>query len=391
MRWLRLSLLALVVFATPTLAQTTSRTQVTVTIGAVLSLSGANADVGRVHEGALRALEPLLRREGTRTGLHFEFLIADDASSPSRAASEARRLVNEGAHALVCCTHEALIEATLTVADELRVLTLALAGSDRLEAAMSYWLFGVPPDSRTLIQSMILDLTSRGGETLALMAPDNAQGDAARRALELLLSPGGLRLVAAERYPPSVSVLTPEALWVATRQPSAVLVWGGARDTQLALEGLARRGYEGPIYLNPHLVEARNRPPSLAPYRGGLVSTSPAHFAERLARDAPTTDESRTYLTHTRRLGLSPLHPEGAYAWDAAKLLAAATEQALTFGFDPRETRLLRQALRDALVGMPPHVGAAGVYDFSEQRRTGVRAHSLVIARVGLHGLELLP
>jgi branched-chain amino acid transport system substrate-binding protein len=391
MSWLRLSLLTLVLFATPTLAQTPSRTPITITIGAVLSLSGANADVGRVHEDALRALEPLLRREQIRTGIRFELVIADDASTPTRAVREARRLVDEGAHALICCSHEALVEAMLGVADELGVLTLVLTGSDRLEAALPFWMFAVPPDSRTLIQRMVLDLGSRGGETLALMAPDNAQGDVAQRALELLLSPGGLRLVAAERYPANATVLTPEALWVATRQPSAVLVWGSPRDTQLALEGLSRRGYEGPIYLNPQLVETRNRPPSLAPYRGVLVSTSPARFAERLGPGAPTAEESRAYLTHTRRLGLSPLHPEGAYAWDAVKLLGAAAEQALTFGFDPRQTRLLRQALRDALIGMPPHVGAAGVYDFSEQRRVGVRAHSLAIARVTPQGLELLP
>jgi ABC-type branched-subunit amino acid transport system substrate-binding protein len=204
-------------------------------------------------------------------------------------------------------------------------------------------------------------------------------------ALSRLLEPGSLRLVANERYPHDVTVLTPEALWVATRQPGGVLVWGTARDTVVAVDALIRRGYTGPIYVNPAVV---------TPFGGtfhaalqGVLSTVDAvTVAASLPPAHVTAAETRRYLQLYEGLyGRGSASPAGGAAWDAALVLKAALEEAMAYGISPAALQPFRFALRDALVGMGPVVGATAVFDYREDDHVGIVPRSLVIAEL-VHG-----
>ena len=73
---------------------------------------------------------------------------------------------------------------------------------------------------------------------------------------------------------------------------------------------------------------------------------------------------------------------EGAFAYDALKLLQTTFEQAFTYGVPLDNTSAFRGALRDAFIGMGPFTGASAVFDYSEGDHTGVVPTSLVLAEV---------
>ncbi len=322
---------------------------------------------------ALDVLEAQLRQ--SVFGKNIELVIRDDASLPANTLREAQSLVEEeNVLALVCCSLEAQSKALSDYVQSQNILTIALS-----DIPQSEWLFTVKPDTQRYLQSIILQLSRKGQQSIGVMTLDSALGDTLQNALNLLITPGGMQLAALQRYRPDVTVLTPEALWVATRQPSSVLVWGLPQDTTLAYNALRKRGYENNIILNPALLDGITIPTF---YNDALFPV-PAVMVPTLPETQPNYLESFRFVTAmSTNYGPNRVGYQGAYAYDAVMLLEGALEQALTFGIPEADTANLRYALRDALIGMPSYKGAAAVYDYSDSDKIGVDPYSLVLAKV---------
>ncbi|MGL4611791.1 MAG: ABC transporter substrate-binding protein [Trueperaceae bacterium] len=349
-------------------------------VGVILSQTGRASSVGQQQAKALELLKTQLQK--TVFGQQLEFLIRDDASLPANAAREAKDLLgSEDIVALVCCSSESSSEAIRDYVGEQSLLTLALSDipKDTVDSGSSDWLFTVKPDTQRYLQSIILQLSREGQQSIGVMTPDNDTGDTVQGALDMLLTPGGMHLAVLQRYDSNANVLTPEALWVATRQPSSILVWGSPSDSLLAYKALRARGFEENVFLNPDLLDSISVP----------TLYNDAVFPLAAVRVGEAPDMHPNYLEAFRfgsaiaaKYGPNAVSHQAAYAYDAVLLLQGALEQALTFGIPSEDTTSLRYAMRDALIGMPPHKGAAAVYDYSESDFIGVDPYSLVLAKV---------
>ena len=355
-------------------------------VGVVVSQTGGARLDGTAQANTVTALGTRLRRLGTFSQ-NIEVIVRDDASDPATALRQVRDLVeNGGVHALVCCTTAAATKAVAPFVGASGVLTLALSG---LPPEPGFWLFTVVPDDERLLQGAVLKQAAAGHTRFGLMTLDNGYGDAVAASLARLFDPGAnTSLVVEQRYSPAATVLTPEALWVATRVPDTVFVWGLAQDSALAYAGLRVRGYEKDVVLNPALLEPESRV-SPASFNGGLFPVSPAELAA-----LPPTQPSYTSL-QTYRRDLAAIYPAGripsagAFAYDALELLEAAYEAAYTYGVPLDSVTALRGVLRDAFVGMGPVTGATAVFDYEENDHVGAVPSSLVLARLTPTGLAL--
>jgi branched-chain amino acid transport system substrate-binding protein len=356
-------------------------------IGVILSQTGQASQVGGMQAKALDVLESQLRQ--SVFGKTIELVIRDDASLPANTLREAQTLVEtENVLALVCCTLEAQSKAINDYVQTQSILTIAISDISSDTSPSNDWLFTVKPDTQRYLQSIILQLSRKSQSSIGVMTLDNGYGDTVQNALNLLITPGGMQLAAIERYRPDVTVLTPEALWVATRQPSSILVWGLQQDTTVAYNALRKRGFERDVILNPALLDGVTIP---AVYNDAVFPV-PAVMVETLAETQPNYLESFRFVTAmSTNYGPNRVSFQGAYAYDAVMLVESALEQALTFGIPSDDTANLRFALRDALIGMPAYKGAAAVYDYSDTDNIGVDPYSLVLAKVVNGVLVSLP
>jgi branched-chain amino acid transport system substrate-binding protein len=351
-------------------------------IGVILSQTGQASQTGGMQAKALDVLEAQLRQ--SVFGKNIELVVRDDASLPANTLREAQSLVEEeNVLALVCCTLETQSKAVSDYVQAQNILTIALS-----DIPNNDWLFTVKPNTQRYIQSIILHLSRRGQQSIGVMTLENGYGDTVQNALNLLITPGGMQLAVMQRYRPDVTVLTPEALWVATRQPSSVLVWGLPQDTTLAYTALRKRGYDNNVILNPALLGGITVPT----FYNDAVFPVPAVMVPTLPDTQPNYLESFRFVTAmSTNYGPNRVGYQGAYAYDAVMLVQAALEQALTFGIPSDNTASLRYALRDALIGMPAFKGAAAVYDYSDSDKIGVDPYSLVLAKVVNSILVALP
>lgn len=362
------------------------------TIGVIVSASGPLADVGRAQTYAAERTAAALGRGGV-FGAPFEVIVRDDAGDPRRAAALAAELADAGALAVVCCTTPAATARVTDALDARMTPHLALAEADLGDR---FWSVSLAPTDRTRLTAIAVDATAQGKASLAMMTLDSHFGRNAIDAFTRALSDAGLEFAGEARYRADADVLTPEGLWIATRQPGAVVVWGLPGDLPIAVDGLRRRGYEGMVYVRgtalPDAVWDRLLPADAHVFdpddawTGLRVALPPAAVAGRLPPDHPHAAAVAAFVG--RVLGGDPgvatPHDRATMAQidDALVWLHAAFEQVAAIGLDSSATTR-RLAIRDALIGAPLARLAAGAYDAGEDDPRAARWQGLLVATVG--------
>ncbi len=360
-------------------------------LGVIVSATGPYADVGRAQAYAAELSAAALARGGV-FGAPFEVVVRDDGGDPRRAEALAGELVDAGALAVVCCTTPAATARVAATLDARMTPHLALAAAD---LAGRFWSVSLAPTDRTRLTAIAVDATGQGKASLAMMTLDSDFGGASLEAFARALADTGRSLAGEARYRAEADVLTPEGLWIATRQPGAVVVWGLAGDLPVALDGLRRRGYEGMVYVRegtlPAALFERLVPAGAHAFdpddtwAGVRAAVPPAALAGLLPPDHPHAAGVAAFVG--RVLGGDPNTATAteratmAVVDDALVWLHAAFEQVAALGLDGNPVTR-RLATRDALIGAPLARLAAGAYDARENDPQAARWQGLAIAAV---------
>ena len=352
------------------------------TVGVIVSKEGTARVTGAAEALGAIAYASRVRASGGIFGTPLDVRVEDDAGDPTKAVQAARTLIADGTDALVCCTTEAASVQVAQVAETSGVVLLS-PSSLQDAAGTPYWSFSLAPRDKDALAAVVADASARGLGSLALMTLDNGFGDAAVNDLKALLSVAGLGYAGEARYPPGAGVLTPEALWVATRQPGGVVVWGLKSDLLPAVDGLERRGYRGPVYARSALLKPVMGGLALDRLDGVRFAVAPVTVAQGLPKSATCAEAAQTAADRLRGVygGVIDLAP-AAPVYDAIDLLRAAFEQVAALRLPDANISARRQALRDSLVGLPPTCGAGGLYDLREGRRDAVEPAGLAMAVV---------
>ncbi|MEM7735497.1 MAG: ABC transporter substrate-binding protein [Deinococcota bacterium] len=339
-------------------------------VAAVLPLTGRYSQLGQAQA---RVLDAYVRRLDTIYNIPVELSIHDDGSDATQTISLIDEL--DSAHAVICCNHESVARDVLRAQSDAGIVVMTLAPFEDIGQlgllpawTFPYWFFTVVPDERVLLRAMLLDMSDRGVQTIGFMGLAGDFGEAAVTAFERMLAPGSMRVIVTERYPPDIRILTPEALWVATRQPSVVMVWGLAVDTRVALDALERRGFERAVYVNPNVYT-----------QSGLAITS--FEGVRTVLDNVTAENWRRPAALQLRLTTGERKATSAHTWDAMMVLEEAFRSALAGG-NPAEVNDFRQRVREGLISMPPVAAATATFDYTEDDHVGIIPRSLVIVEV---------
>lgn len=341
----------------------------TVKVGVVLPLTGSDASLGQAYKRALDTFQQVFTTEKPYLLNALEIVLRDSGSSLDGSQSEVEGLINEGVQAIVCCTAAEEAEQVLPLAASYGIPLFALSPLSPL----SSWGYSLEVSDEDIIRAIFLAMAERGQTKLAVMT-EESQKAALEQILRRLSVPGGVEVIDLTTYPFEVDVLTPEALWVATRQPSAVLIWDGVYRARLAYVGLRQRGYEQNVFVPPKLFQE----PWIGDFSGAFSLVSPLQ-SQTLSKDDPAYQEVMSY--QNAYLKASPdgmFSAEGAELYDALNALVLALEQVLSYGIQDEDA--LRSALLDSLGQLREVQGITGKFDFSKTGNN-LLPNSWVIAR----------
>jgi branched-chain amino acid transport system substrate-binding protein len=346
-----------------------------IVVGVSLGITGPGASLGVHYRNAYQLMGKTLGGEPVR------FVILDDASDPTNAAKNARKLISEdkadmlmGSNGVPSAVQMAQAAAEAKI--PMMVLTPAALSGNTL-----HWSFIVPQTTELMMGAVAQQLKAQGVKTVGYIGYTDTWGDLVYKAIQSHAASAGFKVVTDERYARSDTSVTGQILRLLSTNPDAVVVGGSGTGAALPHVTLIERGYKKGIYHNHGTVNAEFIKVGGKAVSGAVAPTGPLVVPEELPDSHPTKKVS---LDFTKRyeaaFGAGTRNAFAGYAYDAYLLVDAAAPAALKKG--KPGTPEFREALRASLESVRNVVGTHGVYNMNAETHNGLDERARVLVHV---------
>ncbi len=347
-----------------------------ITIGVSLGSTGPGASLGINYKNAFTLLPKTLGGEPVK------YIILDDASNPTNAAKNARKLIIEDkVDALMGSNGVPSAVQMVQVAAEAKTPMIALTPVPPLAPEQFHWTFVVPQPTELMMGAIAAHMKAHGVKTVGYIGFSDTWGDLVLNALKSDAASAGYKIVADERYARTDTSVTGQVLKILSLKPDAVVVGGSGTGGALPQIALIEHGYKGPIYHNHGTVNAEFIKVGGKDAEGAIAVTGPLIVPEELPADYPTRAVS---LDFTKRyeaaFGAGRRNAFSGYTYDGYLLLNAAVPAALKKA--KPGTAAFREALRASLENVKNLVGSHGVYNMSPTDHNGLDERARVLVKV---------
>lgn len=340
------SLLALVV-TTAALAQDS------INIGAVLSLTGANATVGEdVRRGVMLGVEHVNAKGGVM-GKKFNVIVEDSGGNPTTALNAARKLATVDKVPVVMGEFSSGI--TLPMAQYLvkeGVTHLNIASSStkvRQLGATSFSLMGLENFSNKFAAE---DTYALGYRRVAMIAPNNAYGQGVLEGYKAIFEKLGGKIVTEVLYTMGQSTYRRELQQMSRSNPDAYVYTSYGQESAVINREAEELGLrKTPWYAILISMSLSDTPPAISNGQIGMEVGSVQGAVGKAYADAFTAKYKEGFKTSYT-----------GYGYDAVLMTAAAIEKAKS-----TTAPAIQAALKD--LGTAGHPGVTGTIRFDQDRQ----------------------
>ncbi|MGN8079598.1 ABC transporter substrate-binding protein [Variovorax sp. 22077] len=357
-------------------------------VGFITSMSGPVSSLGIPYDKGMKAAVAYKSEVG---GRKVQVIQLDDASDPSTAARNARKLIEEDKVDVIIGTAGAPGSLAIAgVARETKTPLISIANAD-LPGDDGAWMVTLPQPAPLMMGAMVEKMKQSGVKTVAYIGYSDAWGDLVYDALMKSAPAAGIKVVSNERYARNDSSVAGQVLKIVALRPDAVITGASGTPGALPYLALQERGYKGKIYgmhslINPDFIRVGG--PSV---EGLLAPTGPVVVAEQLPDANPMKKIAMDFRSAFQKAnGAPPTDTFSAYSFDAWLIYLDAAQRALASKAEPG-TPQFRVALRDAIVSTKELVGTHSVYNFKPTDRYGSDDRSRVVVRLDKGQWKLVP
>jgi branched-chain amino acid transport system substrate-binding protein len=354
-----------------------------VTVGFVTSLSGPGASIGIPYEKGILAAHAYSDKIRDHK---IKLIRLDDASDPSAATRNARKLVEEEkVDVLMGTSGVPGTTAMAVVAAETKTPIISLTPASQPPSPNGQWLISIPQPPPLMVAAVVERMKKDNVKKAAYIGFSDSWGDLVYDALIKNVSGTPIEVVTNERYARPDTSVTGQTLKIIAARPDAVIIGGSGTPGALPYLALAERGYKGGLYgthalINPDFVRVGGRA-----VEGVIAPTGPVIVAEQLPDSNPTKKVSLAYREVYQKANNAQTNDAfSAYSFDAWLVFLDAAKRALEKA--QPGTPEFREAFRDAMLSTKEIVGTHGVYNFKPGGFFGVdeRARVLVQLQKGI-------
>jgi branched-chain amino acid transport system substrate-binding protein len=349
--------------------------QAEIVVGVSLGITGPGASLGVHYRNAYQLMPKTLGGEPVR------YIILDDASDPTNAAKNARKLIAEDKADVLMGSNGVPSAVQMAQAAAEAKIPMVVMTPANLSGNVLHWSFIVPQTTELMMGAIAQKLKASGVKTVGYIGYTDTWGDIVYKAIQSHAAEGGFKVVTDERYARSDTSVTGQVLRLMSTNPDAIVVGGSGTGAALPHVTLIERGYKKGIYHNHGTVNAEFIKVGGKAVVGAVAVTGPLVVPEELPDSHPTKKVS---LDFTKRyeaaFGAGTRNAFAGYAYDGMLLLDAAAPAALKKG--KPGTPEFREALRASLEGVKNVVGTHGVYNMNAQTHNGLDERARVVVQV---------
>ncbi|WP_245591350.1 ABC transporter substrate-binding protein [Derxia gummosa] len=346
-----------------------------INIGVVASLTGPAASLGAETRKAV-SLMP-----ATLGGEKLNFILLDDATDPTAAVTDVRKLIGE--HKVDAVLGPNLISngnAIADVANQEKVPLVSVAPID-VSGDKRRYVFRAEPGADLMVRRIVEDMVAAGAKTVGFIGFSDSWGDTLFNALKGAVETPGLRIVAAERYGRTDPSVQAQVLKLIAAKPDVIFVGGSGTPAAMPQITLRERGYKGAIYQSHGVTSREFLRVGGAKVEGALVPVGPVLVAEQLSDGHATKKAGTAFVKELEaKYGADTRSTFAGASWDAWLLLQNAFTVALKTA--KPGSPAFRDAVRDALENTRGLVGSNGVYTTSPADHAGYDPKAIVLVKV---------
>jgi branched-chain amino acid transport system substrate-binding protein len=354
-----------------------------VTIGVTLSATGPAASLGIPEKNTI-ALMPK-----TIGGETVKYVVLDDASDPTAASKNARKLTTEDkADVIIGSSTTPTSTAVLEVAAETKTPQIALAPFAPA-ADKAAWVFQTPQDFGIMAGAIVAHMQANNVKTVAFIGYSDGYGELWLRVMNSITAAKGIKMVATERYNRTDTSVTGQILKILSEKPDSVLVVGSGTPAALPQATLVERGYKGRIYQTHGVANNDFLRVGGKNVEGAVLPVGPVLVPAQLPDSHPSKKAALEYIKAYEAANGAGSHSTfGAHTWDAGLLLQRAIPEALKKA--KPGTAEFRAALREALENVKELAATHGVFTFSATDHKGLDGRSVVMVSIENGAWKLL-
>src|SRR3989304_4084991 len=337
-----------------------------ITVGVSLGITGPGASLGVHYRNAFQLVPKTLG------GQPVKYIILDDASDPTIAAKNARKLIAEDkVDALMGSNGVPSAMQMIQVAAEAKTPMVALTPVSALPPDKLRWTFVVPQATELMLGAVAAHMKARKVKTVGYVGFSDTWGDLVLKALEFHAPSAGFKIVTNERYARADTSVTGQVLKIMAANPDVVVVGGSGTGGALPQIALRERGYKGAVYHNHGTVNLAFIKVGAKAVEGAIAPTGALIVAEELPAKFPTKTVSLDFVKrYESTFGAGSRNAFAGYSFDGVGLLNAAVPVALKKA--KPGTPEFRDALRAALENVKNIIGTHGVYNLSPSNHNGL-------------------
>jgi len=357
------------------------------TVGVITSLTGPVSSLGIPYAKGIAAG---VAYQSEVNGNKVRVVQLDDASDPSAATRNARKLIEEEkVDVLIGTAGSPGSLAIAAVAKELKVPLICIANAN-LPGEAGSWMVTIPQPAPLMIAAVVEHMKKSGIKSLGYIGFSDAWGDLVYDSLMKTAEPGGIKVLTNERYARADTTVTAQALKVVSARPEAVITGGSGTPGALPYIALAERGFRGPLYgthalINPDFVRVGGQAVD-----GVIAPTGPVIVAEQLPESNPIRKVSMDFRDAYQKANGEPARDAfSAYSFDAWLIFLDSAKRALAKA--QPGTPEFRTAMHEAITTTKELVGTHAVYNFKPDERYGVDERSRVVVKLEKGAWKLLP
>jgi branched-chain amino acid transport system substrate-binding protein len=367
----------------------TTAAQAEIKVGFVTSLSGPAASIGIPYSKGIAAA---VEYANTVNGEKIKLIQLDDGSDPSAATRNARKLVEEEKVDILMGTASSPSTiAMVAVANELKVPMIAISPITPPKTPDGdLWTIDVvqPP---LLMSRVVAERMARlGQKNVGYIGFSDAWGDLVYNGAKAAESEGKIKLLTNERYGRTDTSVTGQVLTILAARPDSVLLGGSGTQGALPAIALMERGYKGPLYGTPALLNADFIRVGGKAVEGVVVSAGPVIVAEQLPDEHFSKKPSLAFRAAYLKANNAPTTDGfSAYAFDAWLILLDAAPRAMAKA--QPGTPDFRKALRDALFTTTDLKGTHSIYNYKPGEAYGADERGFVLVKLDNGAWKYLP
>ncbi|KAF1019710.1 MAG: hypothetical protein GAK30_02943 [Paracidovorax wautersii] len=309
----------------------------------------------------------------TLGGQKAEYVILDDASDPSGAVRNFKKLTSED-------KVDVIVGPNLT-ASALAALAASAVIVEPVEGKRK-WAFKMPQNDSHMATVLTQHMSNNGIKTVGFIGFADSYGDSWWKEFSNLAGARKIQIVANERFARTDTSVTGQVLKLMAARPDAILIAGSGTPAVLPQKTLAQRGYKGKVYQTHGIATDEFLRIGGKDVEGTLFPTGPSVVAKELPASHPSKKVALDFVTaYEARYKTDSVTQFAGDACGAYLLLDDAARRALKSGAQPG-TPAFRQTLRDAIESTRGLVIPNGVMNMNAQDHVGFDQRSRVMGTI---------